>query len=478
MRKCFMITTGLVLLLCVLRPLGHPGPAFASSLIVNTTDDSTFDGICNATHCTLREAITLANSPTGSDYIHIVIPDDDPGCDGIVCTITLGTTFGALPPLQDMSYGTVVDGTSQPDTNPDGPDVVINGSGSYNCFDIWSNYNTIKGFVINECVVGVTINGTRPTCDARYNTISGNYIGVNYDGTTAAGNTQGGILLLDAHDNTIGGTTPQERNIISGNGFYGVDISGADAHHNVIIGNYIGTGADGTGAIANGRRGIAIGYGAHNNTVGGLTSGEGNVISGNNSGGVEIDNGANNNGVTGNFIGTAANGFDALPNLVGVFIGSGAHHNVIGFFMGNVNTIAHNTAYGVRVDGSTTHANTIIANSIHSNGDGGIALTNDANNKISPPQMLTALCTWASGTAPVGYTVQLFSDYEDEGRQFQGADVADGSGEWTVLLPSGIFSYPNLTATATDTNGNTSEFSAPKRNGCEFVWMPLGMKRY
>lgn len=475
MKKHGLAMAALALALCLLLPLGQPRPAFASTFIVNSTEDST-DGSCGPPDCTLREAINLANSSPGGDYIHILIPPDDPGCDGVVCTITLGSP---LPALSDTSGGTFVDGTSQPETNPDGPDIVINGSGSYNCFEIWSDSNVIQGFVINECASGVRILKAGISYYPAYNTVSGNYIGINYDGTAAVGNTQTGIFILNAHDNTIGGTTAQERNIISGNDFYGVQIFGSDAHHNKVVGNYVGTNAHGTGAVPNGSQGINVWSEAHHNTIGGLTSGERNVISGNNGGGVEIDDGANNNGVTGNFIGTAANGYDALPNLVGVFIGSGAHHNVIGFFMGNVNTIAHNTYWGVRIDGAATIANTIIANSIHSNGDDGIALTNDANNKISPPQMLTALCTWASGTAPVGYTVQLFSDYEDEGRQFQGADVADGSGEWTVLLPSGMFSYPNLTATATDTAGNTSEFSYPPvPNGCHYVWMPLAVKRY
>ncbi|HUW97034.1 MAG TPA: CSLREA domain-containing protein, partial [Anaerolineae bacterium] len=363
MRKCVLTATGLALLLCVLSPLGQPRPAFAF-FIVNTTDDSTYDGTCDATHCTLREALTLANSSPGGDYIHVIIPEDDPGCDGVVCTITLSSTHGALPPLQDMSGGTFVNGTSQPDTNPDGPEIVVNGSGTYDCFKIWSPYNTIKGFVINECVYGVTILDAGISYDPAYNTISGNYIGINYDGTTAAGNTQGGIWILNAHDNTIGGTTAQERNIISGNDFYGVSIFGADAHHNKVIGNYIGTSADGTGAVANSWAGIGITSDAHHNAVGGLTSAKRNVISGNNPGGVSIDNGANTNIVLGNYIGTAPNGVDAVPNSVGVSIGSGAHHNGIGY----INTIAHNTNYGVRIDGAATTANTIATNSIHSNG--------------------------------------------------------------------------------------------------------------
>ena len=76
MRKRVLTVTGLVLILCVLPPLGQPRPAFASSFIVNTTDDSS-DGICNSTHCSLREAITAANNNLGIDYIHVIIPEDE-----------------------------------------------------------------------------------------------------------------------------------------------------------------------------------------------------------------------------------------------------------------------------------------------------------------------------------------------------------------------------------------------------------------
>jgi hypothetical protein len=51
----------------------------------------------------------------------------------------------------------------------------------------------------------------------------------------------------------------------------------------------------------------------------------------------------------------------------------------------------------------------------------------------------------------------VYSDAEDEGRDYEGTAVADGGGNWTLAVaPPGPF----VTATATNT-GNTSEFSAP-----------------
>jgi CSLREA domain-containing protein len=461
MKKHRLVMTGLALVLCLLLPWGQTKPAFASSYVVNTTDDSD-DGVCNSTHCSLREAIHLANSHPGGDYIHILIVGDDPGCDGTVCTITLGLN---LPAIKDTTGGTFVDGTSQPDTNPDGPDVVINGSaGSYTCLSVESQYNTITGFVINECLMGILVSGN-------YNTISGNYLGTNHTGTAAAGNSYG-IRINNGYENTIGGTTAAERNIISGSNNAGVEIQGSYSYDNTVIGNYIGTNADGTGAIANGYGGINITYDAHDNIIGGPNPGEPNVISGNHTG-ICIQQGACDNEILGNYIGTDASGTHALPNNhQGVVLSSGAHDNLIG------GTIAYNAWNGVRVDGAASTGNTINARSIHSNGNLGIDLSDGGNGGILPPVITTASCNSASGTAPAGYGIRLFSDREDEGRQYHWWDVADGSGAWSVTLPSGLFTYRNLTATATDSAGNTSEFSPEVPNGCQYLWMPLGLKGY
>jgi hypothetical protein len=67
-----------------------------------------------------------------------------------------------------------------------------------------------------------------------------------------------------------------------------------------------------------------------------------------------------------------------------------------------------------------------------------------------------------TGTACAGCTVEIFSDAEDEGRIFEGTAVADASGNFTFTR-AGLLTGPNITATATDHKGNTSEFSAPKR---------------
>ena len=121
-----------------------------------------------------------------------------------------------------------------------------------------------------------------------------------------------------------------ELNLISGNTFDGVFLTGQiTTTNNRLTGNLIGTNAEGTGAIPN-RRGVNI-PDAPGNTIGGTTSAARNVISGNTLEGVLIGGvSASGNVVQGNYIGTNLTGTAAVPNQAhGVAI-SGSPNNVIG----------------------------------------------------------------------------------------------------------------------------------------------------
>ena len=60
----------------------------------------------------------------------------------------------------------------------------------------------------------------------------------------AAGNRGNGLELINSHDNTIGGDTAAERNVISANSQNGIQLSRSS--NNSILGNYIGTNTSGT----------------------------------------------------------------------------------------------------------------------------------------------------------------------------------------------------------------------------------------
>lgn len=143
------------------------------------------------------------------------------------------------------------------------------------------------------------------------NVIQGNYIGTNASGTAALANAFEGVLVLGS-DNTIGGTSTGAGNLISGNTQNGVLISGGDG--NSLWGNRIGSNAAGTAALANGSNGIMVSSGASDTRIGSGTSGARNLISGHSLSGIVFTEAGTGNVIQGNYIGTAISGAVALGN--------------------------------------------------------------------------------------------------------------------------------------------------------------------
>ena len=125
--------------------------------------------------------------------------------------------------------------------------------------------------------------------DANGNRIQGNYIGTDKSGTKGLPNGDGSgcaaVLINDSSGNTVGGTTAGARNLISGNASDGVGIFGS-SQSNKVLGNRIGTTANGTGALGNGEAGVLIQ--GLNNSVGDGTAGGSNTIAFNGEDGVEV----------------------------------------------------------------------------------------------------------------------------------------------------------------------------------------------
>jgi hypothetical protein len=180
------------------------------------------------------------------------------------------------------------------------------------------------------------------------NNILGNYIGTDAAGTSAMAN-QEGVAILSGSGNVVGGTTAADRNILSGNTGYGVDDSSGN---NRVIGNYIGTDLTGTLSVANGS-GVYL-FGS-NNMVGGTTTGSGNVISGNRFDGIFVPYGTGNV-IQGNDIGTTASVRGALANgRHGVNIASPATGTIIGGTdAGARNVISGNQKNGINIQAAGT----------------------------------------------------------------------------------------------------------------------------
>jgi hypothetical protein len=126
------------------------------------------------------------------------------------------------------------------------------------------------------------------TAGATGNLVQGNYIGLDVSGTLARGNAQDGIDLDNgAVGNTIGGTAAGTGNVISAN-THGILISDPLTNTaNYIEGNYIGTDAAGTGARGNTQEGVLI-VDALNQVIGGTAPGAGNTIAFNGADGIAI----------------------------------------------------------------------------------------------------------------------------------------------------------------------------------------------
>jgi hypothetical protein len=204
--------------------------------------------------------------------------------------------------------------------------------------------------------------------------VRNNYIGTNKAGNAALGNRDYGVAIIFAPNVTIGGTTAGARNVVSGNGGSGIRQLGADEGI-VITGNYVGTNAAGTAAVGNFYRGITV-EDAIDATIGGTVAGARNVISGNRLEGLEFvftDGGT----AQGNLIGTKADGTGDLGNgRKGIYVVAGGV--VIGGAGSAGNVVSGNTDVGIHVNYSNeTVPNQILGNVIRDNGLSGVFVSDD-----------------------------------------------------------------------------------------------------
>jgi hypothetical protein len=219
------------------------------------------------------------------------------------------------------------------------------------------------------------------------NLIEGNLIGTDYLGQTAlGGNTFAGVTIDGAPNNTVGGTAAAAANIIAGNAGPGVRIwdqhqTGA-ATGNLVEGNFIGTNASSATGLGNQGDGVLVTQGAFANTIGGMTGGAANVISGNQSNGLELSSNVAGNVVQGNLIGTNAAGTAALGNGQGVLISLAANNTIGGTAAGAGNTISGNIGIGVWISGSGTTGNLVEGNLIGTDPAGAAALPNATGVQI------------------------------------------------------------------------------------------------
>jgi hypothetical protein len=453
---------------------------------------------------------------TGSSAIPLGVGPRPNGAQGVLIDNSPNNTIGSL----------IADGKNVIAANL-GDGVLIQGAASVGnrLLNNWIGFNIVNGLEslnipnvngVHITSSGNTIGGTTTAAlnvidlnlrngilvdgpGATGNVVQGNIVGLNPGGGSDFGNTLDGILIQDAAGNTVGGSDSGAGNTISGNN-NGVEIvnTGSNgpgaATGNLVAGNLIGTGTDGVSDLGNAVDGVVL-TDAPRNTIGGIASGAGNVISGNNRGIRITGSGSQGDLVEGNFIGTDRTATAVIHNKIdGVLVTAGAQSNTVGgTSAGAGNTIAYNVGNGVRIESGVNNA--VLSNKIFSNNQLGINLvggTEDSfgvtantpggphvgpNNLQNDPVLITAApsgnATFVQGTfnsrPNTTFTIQFFSSsVKDPSGHGQGQTpigsttvTTDGAGNASiaqnvpVAVPSGQF----ITATATDPNGNTSEFS-------------------
>ncbi len=203
-----------------------------TALTVNTGNDVD-DGVCDLTHCSLREAINSANATAGTDTINFDIPGSGPY---VIAPVT------GLPALTDPLF---IDGSTQPGITLDGGSMVqfglsisttatlnrleihhFNDSGIFNDGGnvvindsiIRDNTATNGGGILNELAGVLTLNNTM---------VSGN----------SATNLGGGIYSEVQGVITINYSTIDNNSADSGGGIFNQQISSLIVNNSTINGN-------------------------------------------------------------------------------------------------------------------------------------------------------------------------------------------------------------------------------------------------
>jgi len=342
-----------------------------------------------------------------------------------------------------------------------------------------ADFNVITGaIIINE--------------GSEYNEIRGNYIGLDATGANTVG--AGGISIRNAANNIV------DSNVSSGT-YRGIEIKGAQSQENSITNNFFGTDKTGVNPMNTGLIGVYVSNGAHDNYIG--MPNYGNVIASWQTRGVVIDS-AFSNWIQGNWIGTDRNATVNIGNTgEGVLVMNDAADNMIGGYLDGIgvigNTIANNAGIAVRIGAEDSEGdlagtgNAILGNLIFNNGYGidldpaGVnendSLDTDTgpNNLQNSPE-LTGTNVTLNSTNITGqlnsvpntvFLIEFFAnEVLDENNLGQGKEyigymnvITDESGNSAINYHQNVEITPGyyITATATDPDENSSEFSNPIR---------------
>ena len=364
---------------------------FSFNAVVNVRDagqGSLRQAIANATALGGDASLAQAGRVPGRDHVVFMIPNGSSAAGLVPGTDLTRSVSGRAEKVATIALASglsidstmTVDAQTQPGWNATGaaPVVELDGAGA----PAGTDGVTIRGS--GAMVRGLAIGGFPgrglfvPAAGAGA-FVQGNWIGLAASGTAAAANGGTGLVVDGAGSVTIGGTSATDRNVVSGNLYWGIELRNASGTR--IRGNYVGTRANGGGpAVPNTFTGVVVGSGSDATTIGGTEPGAGNVIAGNTSHGILVASGATT--IQGNLVGTDATGTTALSNSYGVWVGNPISAVEVpgAVLIGGTdpaarNVISGNTT-GVRVDRANAAGVTIQGNHIGTNLAGTAAIRN------------------------------------------------------------------------------------------------------
>ncbi len=366
---------------------------------------------------TTNTVVNTNDSGPGSLRQALLDADQDAATNIIVFNIP-GNGLKIIRPLSRLSISepAIIDGFTQPGASPN---TVANGNNANWLIELdgsfLDNFSTGLGLGRNVVLRGLRISNSpghgvhvHENCVVKGCFIYNNqFDGIHFDD--------------DAENVLIGGVTPADRNIISGNLGHGITFDGGIAHR--VLGNWIGTDLTGTGNFGNQGWGVLIQFTSSH--IGGTNAGEANVIAFNHSGGVHVL--SSENSIRGNKIfSNGGLGIDLFPSGV------------------SVNDIGDSDVGANQLQNFPLITNVIIGS------------------------ITTAIQGWLNSQSNTQYALDFYGNNEGdisghgEGARYLGSAsiTTDGTGNGTfdVTLPFSLGDF-YVTATATDPLGNTSEFS-------------------
>ncbi|KAA1260344.1 BNR/Asp-box repeat protein [Rubripirellula obstinata] len=361
----------------------------------------------------LRQAMLDANETVGRDRIRFDIPGSGPHSIPLQWQLPMITDSVSL----DATTQTGWNGT---------PMIEISGASldQGDGFFVYATDSVIRGFAINR-MPGLGIGLAQGN-----NVIESNYIGTNLAGDAAATPASTGIFIQPGSNGNRIGTNGDgiadevEGNLISGHGGFGIFVQ---TDFNVIAGNKVGTDAVGTSAIPNGITGVLLTAGASDNFVGSIEPGTGNII--------------------------------AFNGAAGVGVVSGMGNSILG------NAIFQNGSLGIDLSPAGANVNDLGDSDTGPNGLQNHPTIQRAVVTSSTTDVVFELDTAAGN----GFRVEFFwSEQQDpsgrgEGQGFLGAVTIGQANAGKSVHVRSFAALPDqaayLSATITDSAGNTSEFS-------------------